>query len=371
MREPAIRRVAILGAGHGGCAAAADLTLRGWDVRLYGRSVARLDLLRANGITVSHLRSGVAYPAAITDDLAAAVDGADLVMPVVPANAHEPYARALAPLVKPGQIIYLNPGHTGGSLHFRAVMRQAGATADADLCESVTLTYICRLEGPTRVAIYSETTNLWFAALPGTRTQGLLRRLQPLFPNLRAASHVLETGLMNMNAVMHPPGMLMNAGWIEQTGGDFLYYREGTTPAVARVIEAVDAERLGIAERLGLSLPAFIDYFREAGLTSEGARRSRSIYRAIRESEPNRTIRAPASLHHRYLEEDIGYGLVPMSEIGRVVGVPTPTMDSLIHLASTAQGCDYRREGLTLSKMGLRGRAPAALLDAVSGPGPG
>ena len=30
--------VAIVGAGNGGCAAAVDLTLRGFEVRLYGRS---------------------------------------------------------------------------------------------------------------------------------------------------------------------------------------------------------------------------------------------------------------------------------------------------------------------------------------------
>ena len=35
-----IGEIAIIGAGNGGCAAAADLTLRGFSVRLYGRSAS-------------------------------------------------------------------------------------------------------------------------------------------------------------------------------------------------------------------------------------------------------------------------------------------------------------------------------------------
>lgn len=359
-----IRKVAVLGAGHGGCAAAAVLTLRGYEVRMHSRSGERLAPLR-DGIALRGRMEGVGRPALLTTDLEAAVSGADLVMLVVPSVAHEGYARALAPILEPRQVVYLNPGHTGGGLHFAAVLRAAGGPP-APLCESVTLTYICRMEGEATVGLYRETANLRFAALPAGRTEELAERLRPLFPNLRPAANVLETGFMNINAVIHPPGMLMNAGWIEFTGGAMLFYRESITPAVARVIEAVDAERLAVAGRLGLRLLAFIDYFCEAGLTSEAARRSRSVHRAMRESEPNRTIKSPSSLDHRYVHEDVGYGLVPMAEFGRLAGVATPAMDGLITLASVAQGKDYRREGLTLARMGVEGLSPEALLRSVA-----
>jgi opine dehydrogenase len=170
--------------------------------------------------------------------------------------------------------------------------------------------------------------------------------------------------LSNINAIMHPAGMLGNVGWIEKTAGDFFYYREGITPAIAAWIDSVDRERLQIVKSLGLKPMAFIDIFHQAGLTSEEARASGSIYRAIHESEPNLKIKSPASLDHRYLHEDVGYGLVPMAEIGRLLGVETPVMDSLITLASTANGIDYRREGLILEKMGLA-NARAENLSAI------
>ena len=358
-----IRTVAILGAGHGGAAAAADLTLRGFEVRLQARRAAALDTLRG-GITLTGAKTGTATPAMLTTELAAAVAGADLVMLVVPAVAHEGYAHALAPLLRPEQVVMLNPGHTGGSLHFAASLRAAGAPP-VTLCESVTLAYICRMEGPATVGVYRETTTLRFAALPATRTAELAARLRPLFANLTPVDSVLATGLMNINAVIHPPGMVMNAGWVEHTEGNYFFYRESITPSVARVIEAVDAERLQLSAALGLSLPAFIDYFCAAGLTTEAARASRSVHRAMLESGPNRTIKAPASLDHRYVNEDVGYGLVPMSELARLAGVATPTMDSLITLAGIARQRDYRREGLTLARMGLDGLKPAEVLRHV------
>ncbi len=89
-----------------------------------------------------------------------------------------------------------------------------------------------------------------------------------------------------------------------------------------------------------------------------GKRASGSIYRAINDSEPNRTIKSPKTLDHRYIKEDVGYGLVPMAEIGRLLGINTPVIDALITLASVVSRTDYRKEGLTVEKMGLAGVRP-------------
>jgi opine dehydrogenase len=206
---------------------------------------------------------------------------------------------------------------------------------------------------PARVEIYRRTTNLRCAAFPGRQAPELVTEIKELYPNVVVASNVLETGLSNINAIMHPAGMLGNAGWIEKSCGDFYYYREGITPSIAAWIEEVDSERLEIVRRLGLKPLRFVDIFYQAGLTSEEARASGSIYRAIHESEPNRTIKSPATLDHRYLKEDVGYGLVPMAEIGGLLEVKTPVIDALIKLASVVSRTDYRKEGLTLEKMGL------------------
>jgi opine dehydrogenase len=283
------------------------------------------------------------------------VTGADLIVVTVPAVGHEYLAARLMPHLADGQIILLNPGHTGGSLHFAHLLRRGGCQADFRLCETVTLTYICRMPEPTRVEVYRRTRSLGCAAFPARQTEQLVQELRTVFPNLVAADNVMATGLSNINAVMHPAGMLGNAGWIEKTRGDFLWYREGITPTIGAWIDAVDRERLEIVRRLGMEGHPFVEIFYQAGLTTDAGCASGSAYRAIHESEPNFTIKSPATLDHRYVREDVGYGLVPMAAIGGLLGVKTPVIDALITLASAALDEDFRASGLTLAKMGLTG----------------
>jgi opine dehydrogenase len=354
-----IRTIAVLGAGHGGAAAAADLSRRGYSVRLHARNPDRLAPFRERGgIEARGVQQGLVPVDLMTTDVKAAVDGADLVMLVVPSVAHEPYAQALAPLLPPNQPVFVNPGHTGGGLHFLHALRGAGFRAPLRLCETVTLTYITRMEGAGTVNIYSYTRNLGFAALPARHGDEMFALMQPVYPNIRLVSSVLETGLSNLNAVFHPPGTLMNAGWIEHTGGDFLFYREGFTPAIGRVTKAVDDERMAVAAALGVPHERFLDTFFNAGLTSREAYESGDISRACIESEPNKTIKAPPDLRHRYVMEDVGYGIVPFAALGRLAGVPTPTIDALIQVASAAVGIDFATTGLTLEKLGLHGMSP-------------
>jgi opine dehydrogenase len=363
----AIKKIAVLGAGNGGCAAAADLTLRGFQVRLFSRSESTTVKLGKLG-EIELVENGVSRKAApffLSPHLPPVVQGVDLIVIATPSVGHEYLARGIANYLADGQKILLNPGHTGGALHFAALLRQLGCKADIQLCETVTLTYICRMPQFGRVEVYRRTTNLRCAAFPGKLTPQLVSELQSVFPNVVPAANVLETGFANINAIMHPAGILGNAGWIEKTGGDFLYYREGITPSIGAWIDAVDRERLEIVSKLGLAPLRFVDIFHQAGLTSAEARDTGSAYEAIHNSEPNFTIKSPPALDHRYIREDVGYGLVPMAEVGKLLGVATPVMDSLITLASTALDVDFRREGLTLEKMGLSQVAPKALADIL------
>jgi opine dehydrogenase len=151
----------------------------------------------------------------------------------------------------------------------------------------------------------------------------------------------------------------MNAGWIEHTAGQFFYYYEGATPAVARAIETLDRERRTIAAAYGVQTPTFLDAFYQAGYTSRRAWQAGSVFEALRDSVPNRYIRAPATLEGRYIEEDIGYGLVPMLAFARAAGVAVPTVEAFIQLASVATGVDYLRTGLTAERLGLAGAGRA------------
>src|ERR1700741_4165544 len=106
-----IRTIAILGAGNGGLAAAADLTLRGFEARLYSRSQKTLaPILERGGIElIEGGKKSFAKIAVASTEIAAVVGDADLIMIAAPAVAHSGLAAALAPHLKPDQVIFLNP----------------------------------------------------------------------------------------------------------------------------------------------------------------------------------------------------------------------------------------------------------------------
>ena len=177
------KTIAVLGAGHGGCAAAADLTARGFTVRLHARREAALEPLRkAGGIHARGVQQGLFPIAGMTTDVAEAIAGADLIMLVVPSSAHAHYATALAGLIDGAVPIFLNPGHTGGGLHFLKELRDAGYRGPVKTCETVSLTYVTRMEGPATVGIYSYMRQQKFAALPGRHAQELFDLVHALYP---------------------------------------------------------------------------------------------------------------------------------------------------------------------------------------------
>jgi opine dehydrogenase len=214
---------------------------------------------------------------------------------------------------------------------------------------------------PATVRVALQVKRLRFAAFPANRTADLAQRIVEIYPAIAPLDNVLQAVFLYMNAVHHPPATICNVGRIESTGGDFNHYYDGITPSVGRLIDCVDRERLAIAAALGVKTEPFVDYFYRMGYTTEDARASGLAYEAFHQSEPDRWIKAPPSLQHRYMDEDIPYGLVPLAALARLGAVPTPTMDALIEVASVLRGIDYRSEGLTLQKMGLAGVSRADL----------
>jgi opine dehydrogenase len=355
-----IRTVAILGAGNGGCAAAADLTNRGFGVHLFSRNRRTLQpILDRGGLQLTGVvGEGFMKLARITDRIDEAVAGADLIMTTTPILAFEYLAQILAPHLRRGQALFFNPGQAGGGLYFHRCLRRHGGPPIRSV-ETPTLTYGTRIPSPGATWIKTAVRNLPCAAFPNRDRDELLAMARQLYPVLEPAANVLESALYDVNAVEHPPGVVCNAGWIEHTRGDFHFYVEGLSPSVARVVEDVDAERLDILRALNartgmrLRLEPFVDYFYRLGYTTAPPSGPGSVVRQQQASPGNKVTKAPESLDHRYMHEGIGYGLVPIREIAGALGVPTPLMDALIRLASSLMAQDYFWTGLTLEKMGL------------------
>lgn len=321
--------VAVLGAGAGGAAAAADLTLRGHEVRLWHPRPQRLEPFGRGVAYRGALGEGVAR-VAVREEIGAALLGAEAAVVCLPAVVRPRLVEALA-AARTSVPFVLNPGGVGGALHLAASLE-----APPPLATLSTLTYVARLVEPGVVNVTGVARRVHAAALPDG--DEALRLARELFPQAVPARDVLAADLANVNLVLHPPGAILGAAWIEATGGDFRFYVEGMTPGVVRVLEALDAERLAVARAYGHELdPLALEMAAIGTADPTGAGRG-DTGAAIREGGANATIRAPDSLAHRYYAEDVGYGLAPFYALAAAAGITVPVAESLLRLGLTLTG---------------------------------
>jgi opine dehydrogenase len=346
-------RFAVIGAGNGGQSMAAHLSLLGFSVRLWDVEPEKVRALRERGsITLSGAVEGEARVSLVTGEMAEAIEGAAVVMVVLPTVYHGSVAKSMAPHLRDGQMVVLNPGATGGALEVRATLRGGGCRAQVTVAETDTLLYACRSPKPGEAIVHGVKGHVDVAALPASASPEVAATLNTAFPQFAPASSVLQTSLTNMNAMMHPAPTLLNAGRIESRA-TFEYYSEGVTPSIARVVESIDSERMAVAARLGVRVPSLMEWY----AASYGTR-GRTLYETVQQVRGYDGIKGPATLQTRYLFEDIPTGLVPLSALGESLGVPTPTMRAVVELANTLLGRDFWREGRSLAKLGLAGTGP-------------
>ncbi len=343
----------VIGAGHGGKAMAAHLALMGRRVVLYNRTYSHIEIVgRRGGIELESYEGGprgFGQLAGVTSDIEEAVKDAEVIMVVVPSSAHADIARKIAPFLKDGQIIILHPGRTCGAIEFDAVLREMDCQANVILAEAETFIYASRSDGPAQARIFRIKEAVPLAALPANQTKNVLKAIEEVYPQFIDGVNVLNTGLNNMGAIFHPALTILNAGRIENTHGDFQFYIDGVTPSVARVLEALDRERVTVASSLGIRARTAMEWLELAyNVTGE------DLDQAIHNQPGYYGIKAPNTLYHRYIFEDVPMSLVPIASLGQRYGVSVNGMDSLIRMASIIHKTDYWRRGRTLSKLGLK-----------------
>ncbi len=356
--------VSVLGAGNGGCAVAADWALAGHKVRLFdfeafGDNIAAIN--RQKGLVCKGRVEGFARLDYAGHSMSEALRDAELVLLVGPAFSTRPLAEAMRPHVRGGQTIIACPGSCGGALEIRQRLRGLPDFDDLVIAETATLPYACRMDAPGKVRIYHKLTGgILLGTLPAASTRATLELFRQVYPGTTAAANIFQAMLQNANPVIHPAVTLLNAGLIER-GCDFLFYEQGATPAAGNLIEALDRERIAIGRALGVEiLPDPV-----IGV-QQGYMQQANYQTGYSSAEGFRGIRAQSQLDHRYLNEDVGYGLVFMSRLGQLLDVPTPTMDAVITLASCIMGRDFRREAArTPEGLGLSGNSRETLLTAA------
>lgn len=346
-------KVAVLGGGNGAHAMSADLTLRGYEVHMCEderfvekiRKVYDTKEIRLVGA----IGNETVKVAMVTTDLKEAIEDVKYIIVAVPAFAHKTYADKLVELIKPGQIVFVTPG-TFGSLVFWKAFKEAGKTDDVAVAETSTLPYAARLSGEGEITVMNRFNPLSIGVMPANKSAEVFEELKQFFPGLQLKETVIACGLTSMNPHLHVPSVILNAGRIEAAKGEFWCYKEGFTPCVARATKVADNERIAMMEKMGYKWDILAHDVRQDIQTDD-------LMVAVAEHPSITKIKGPADLKNRYFTEDIPYGMAVWAKLGRLIGVPTPLMDSMVTIGCAILDKDAWSMGNSMEDLGLEGKS--------------
>lgn len=348
-------RIAVLGGGNGGYAAAADLAEQGHEVRLWRRDAKALGPVVATGRIVlkDHRGRREVALALASADIGAVADDAELIVVPAPAFAQDDIARALAPHLRDDQVVFLPPG-TFGSFVMARTVRAAGSHARVAFAETGTLPYLARKHASAEVAITTRATRLPTGVFPAARSAHALAVIARAYPAIEPVDDVLSAALMNAGPIIHPPLIVMNAAPLEHFER-WDIHNEGTQPAVRRVTDRLDAERIALREALGYAAPHFplADHYDNDRWMYGNAHDKLVDSGDWREHIDLRS--------HRYMREDVACGLAFLASVAEWAGVACPLARGLLAIGGAIAGEDFSRAPRTLHALGLAGLDPEAM----------
>lgn len=378
----------ILGGGNGGQTLAADAALKGnyETVTLFehpdfaesslGEAVhtGELTLTGEQANYAGIRRTGTVELDVVTTSIEAAVSGAELVVIVAPAVAHQPLFDLMIPHLEDGQTVCVLPDNFG-SLRLRRELSRRSVEADVLVGGFDTLGYGTRMVEPGTVDCIVRASQLQYDALPSSDADDFLEAVSDLpildaRPSVRRLDTTLAVGMANFNPVIHVPAAVLNAGAMEVAempseallpDESWSLYKHGMSPAIASVQREFYSELVAVADEIGIDLPALPE---EAFLEKHSI--ARQSYDAPFYYQSSITsIAGPDSVTHRYFTEDVPFGAVVAKNLATRFGVETPIINSLITLASCLCGRDFESEGLTLEEVGFAGRTTDEIVDVL------
>jgi opine dehydrogenase len=352
-------RVAVIGTGGIGLGAAALLSERGHDVALWsptGRGAAAYSgdvPLQAEG------RLSGTYRPIVATDCAEAVKDADAVMLAVPGYGHRTVMDALAEHLRPGQPVIISSHMSLGALYLQRRLAARGITAPI-AAWATTVTSGRRLpESRVRVSTIRKKVDL--TALPVSEIGAMTALCGALFGDrFVPREDLIAVSLSNVNPQNHLGMALCNFTRIERA--EQWVNWSGLTPAVGRLIEALDAERLAVAAAFGTPVRTVRDHFHLSFDVPHGPLGEAGAILAARDASTG-----PASLDTRYITEDVPFGLVPSTVLARIAGVAMPLHDAGIAMFSALYGRDFRSENNLLPELALDGLSIRELRALVRG----
>ncbi|MES2958947.1 MAG: NAD/NADP octopine/nopaline dehydrogenase family protein [Pseudomonadota bacterium] len=339
-------RVSILGGGAVAFATAAYLVQAGHDPMLWSPSGKSTESFRGGALLVARGAVEIQFSPRIAVDCAEAVAEADVVMLVLPGFGHKATLDALAPHVREGQPVIISSHLSFGALYLSRLLAARGVRAPIVVWGTTVAT--ATKPNDTQVNVVTVRKKVDVAAVPQRAADEALEICTTLFGDrFVKRDGLLAIAVSNLNPQNHLAIALMNLTRMEL--GEVWSQAQHVTPAVGRLIEALDLERLAIAEALGVEVRTVKEHF-SLSFHVPPASVSEMNQEMFRNGNGGF---GPKTAVSRYVLEDVPFGLVATAQLGKLAGVATPLHDAGITLFSAAYGRDFTMVNDLLPALGI------------------
>lgn len=343
--------VAVVGAGPVGCATAAYLAEHGHRPFLWSPTGSRL---RRHGSLAR-----IACTGALDGDREFELLDAperlaafDVIIVCLPGNAYADVLGPLSPRWRDGQTVIVSGALSLVPLWLREAAARHGSELVAAGWATTATTAHFLPDGRLHANPLRHRIDL-AAAGDGAAVSVLCTAL--LGPRFVDAGNLLAPALANINPIAHAAEVIPNLTRME-LGEDWPLFG-CFTPVVARLAERLDRERLATAAALGFHLPTLAEHYSRSYHIAPGPLHDMAAAIQARGMGPA----GPARLAHRYVLEDVPYGLVFQEALARAANVKTPLLSSCIDLLETAYARDFRGENFLVDELDLASCGVAAL----------
>jgi len=339
---------AIIGAGNGGHAAAGHIKSQGYHTTLWNRPGEKIEQLKKDpSITLEGKINKKVVLDKVTDNLEEALKDADVISLMVTSDSYDYLAEIMAPFLKDNQMILLNCGGIGGTLIFYQKVRDQGYDPKIIVGETDTCVYGCKMLKIGSSLIKSIKDKMYFTAIPPDLATTFLNNLQEMYPQFEHIADPLDPGFWDITC-LHTAGMVLNKDRIKN-GEHFLFYIDGVTPKIGEYMEAMDQERVAVANALGLPTESATEWLHSAyGVELADLRTM------LHQNEPyQHNAFAPTTFQHRYFLEEVPTKLIPQTEMAKILGIPQPLTTEIIQQACELTNQNLTANGRTLQKLGL------------------
>lgn len=290
---------------------------------------------------------------------AAGIAAADVVIVALPAPAYAAVLPRVAPYLRTPQTVFVSGALSLAPLWLAELAAAHGQRPRMSAAGTTVATARSRTGG---VAIMTVRTRVAVAALPAAASDAAIATLSHLFGDrFDRAEGLLAATLANINPVAHAAMALANLTRIER--GEAWPQYHYLTPSVARLVEAMDAERRAIAVAFGLSVTTIEAHFQRSFDVPQDALADIAAELHRRRGGPP----GPTTLDTRFVLEDVPFGLVFNAALARIAGVASPVTEATITLLSTLYGRDFRGDNPLVGALGLGSATRTSLLARCAG----